>query len=296
MRTWEQKMSLKDQAAHLTMTRPHLMSHDSAARILGLPMLHPPGPLVHVTRFGVGGSRTQDGVKHHLTRLGLLGTTNRDSMRATSVARTALDLGREHGFVAGTVAIDAARQRGIEVADLESELIPMWCWPGITDARAALENSDPDAQSIGETLLRLFLCELGLGDVETQFPVQVGSTVFWCDLRVGRQLYEFDGKLKYLRPNVGGVAEKDPAEVVWEEKRRQDAICAQQLGMSRVVWDELFGTQRSRLGVRLRAEHAGTTELFGDRLPDALANNAKRLRKARQELAQRNRATRQRQL
>ena len=38
------------------MTRPHVMSHDSAARALGIPMLRPARELSHITRPGVGGS------------------------------------------------------------------------------------------------------------------------------------------------------------------------------------------------------------------------------------------------
>ena len=77
-------------------------------------MLRPEQDLVHITRFGVGGSRTEEGVKHHLTRLGLLGTTVVDTMRVTGVARTALDIGREHGFQHGVVACDAAMQLGVD--------------------------------------------------------------------------------------------------------------------------------------------------------------------------------------
>ncbi len=41
---------LRDLAAHLSMTTDHLMSHDSAARALGIPMLRPAHELSHITR------------------------------------------------------------------------------------------------------------------------------------------------------------------------------------------------------------------------------------------------------
>lgn len=50
---------LHDVAVHLTMSCEHLMSHDSAARALGIPMLRAAEELSHVTRLGVGGGRTR---------------------------------------------------------------------------------------------------------------------------------------------------------------------------------------------------------------------------------------------
>jgi hypothetical protein len=271
---FEGAMALQDRAAHLTMTRPHLMSHDSAARAHGLATLHPKQALVHITRFGVGGSRTEEGVKHHLTRLGLLDSTVIDGMRVTGLSRTALDLGREHGFVAGTVACDAALQRGVLPSDFDSDLGLMTYWPGVTRARAAAAAADPGAESVGETLTRILLESLGLGVPETQFPILVGSTVFWADLRIGCHLFEFDGRVKFLRPALGGIADRPVEDIVWEEKRRQDAICAEGLGMSRVVWEELFGPARRRTADRLCAEYAVTARRFGDELPEHLARFA----------------------
>src|SRR5688572_28390888 len=50
---WTARPIAHDWAAHLTMTRQHVMSHDSAGRAYGLSTLRPSGPLIHVTRPGV---------------------------------------------------------------------------------------------------------------------------------------------------------------------------------------------------------------------------------------------------
>ena len=104
---YDEQAALRDRAVHLTMKTEHLMSHDSAARALGIPMLHPKHELSHVTREGVGGSRTERGVKHHLTRLGLLNTVELDGMTVTGPARTAVDLGRKPGLTEAVVRLDA---------------------------------------------------------------------------------------------------------------------------------------------------------------------------------------------
>lgn len=271
----------RDLAAHLTMTTPHLMSHDSAARSLGLPMLRAKQDLVHITRYGVGGTRTEHGVKHHMTQIGLLNTRLVDGMRVTGPARTALDLAREHGFVCGTVACDAALERGLTVEDLEAELVPMWCWPRVTQARAAVAHTRPGAESPGETLTRLLLVELDIGAPETQFPVRIGEGVAWTDLRVGCHVFEFDGRVKYRRPEDGGVAHKPVEEIVWAERTRERLVCAEGLGMSRVVWDDLFGTARELTKARLRQEYEQTAARFGTTLPEHLARSAAEIRMRR---------------
>ena len=83
---------LRDLAAHLAMDLPHVLSHDSAAEALGLPLVGVPRTLSHVTRRGVTGSRSEHGVKHHLGRKvpGDLVVTR--GVVVTGWARTSLDL------------------------------------------------------------------------------------------------------------------------------------------------------------------------------------------------------------
>ncbi len=273
---------LRDLAVHLTMQTEHLMSHDSAARALGIPVFRPRRELSHITREGVGGSRTERGVKHHLTRLGILHTVRVDGMRVTGPARTAIDLAREHGPVAGVIACDhvlnARAGHHLDKRDLRAVTATMWCWPGSTAARAAIDLADPGAESVGETLTRLLVDELGLGVCETQFPVRIGDSVVWTDLRVGCHVFEFDGRVKYRDRSRGGVADRAIEDIVWDERERQRKICAEGLGMSRVTWDELFGAERARTKLRLASEYAVTVARFGELLPPHLASFAERMR------------------
>jgi len=141
-------------------------------------------------------------------------------------------------------------------------------WPNVTVVRAARHLADPGAESVGETLARLLVTELGLGRPETQFGLTDGTRTVWCDLRIGRQLFEFDGKLKYLPPQEGGVATRDPGEVLWSEKQRQDWVCGFKLGMSRIVWDDLWGDRRRLALARLARECADTAARFGKSIDD----------------------------
>jgi hypothetical protein len=253
-------------AVALSACREGVLSHGSAAAAHGLPLRPRWRQLVHVTRPDVHGSRTEGGVKHHLGKLGDPDAVVVAGLVVTSLARTAVDVAREHGYEDGVVAVDAARRLGVPRPDLDAVLGPMANWPHVTVARAAVEVSDGGAQTIGESLLRLIVLELGLGVPQTQFRITEGGRWADVDLRLGRHLFEFDGRIKYRGREQGGVADRPPEEVVWLEKKREDWIRRADggYGMSRVVWSELFGPARRHTVRRLGEEVAQTWRRFGD--------------------------------
>jgi hypothetical protein len=261
----EGRYALRVRAATLAQVRAGVPSHGSAAVLLEMPTRPRWRELVHVTRPGVTGSRTENGVKHHLAAYGEADVTTAGGQRVLALARTAVDIGREHGFEDGVVACDAALRMGVPRAALARALLPMTYWPHVTRARAAVEVADAGAQNVGESLLRLMVLELGIGRPETQYVVTEGSRRAEVDLRVGRHLFEFDGRVKYVDREHGGVADRPVTQVLWEEKQREDWLRRVYggHGMSRVVWDELFGEARRRTLRRLRAEYRQTQERFG---------------------------------
>jgi hypothetical protein len=272
-----QQPRLRDHAAHLVMQAPHVMSHDSAGRAHQLSMLAPKHELVHVTRPGVGGSRTEHGVKHHLSRLPPVGVTIIDGLPVAGLVRTALDIGREHGFEAGTVACDDVLRQGLPRREFEEQLTTMWCWPHITRSRAAVDHADAGAESAGETLARLLVTQLGRGRPRTQFPVRIGDRVAWCDLILGRLVFEFDGRIKYVRQQDGGVAKQPVEQVIWDEKKRERLVRGEGLGMSRIVWDDFYGKGREQALARLEAEVTLTETQLGTVLPEHLERFAREM-------------------
>lgn len=259
---------LRIRAAHRGLRRSRVVSHSSAALVLDLPILRTHDDLIHVTKYGAPRARVRHGIKHHQARYRLDEVVTFDGLPVLGLARTALDVAREFGFTAGVCAIDAARQRGVTLRDLAACRKAMWHWPRVTIVDEAITSSDPSAESLGETLTRLVLDEIGLGPVDTQFELR--DTTGWarCDMRVGRHLFEFDGAIKLRRPERGGVADRAPEDVVAAEKRRQDWVCGFHLGRSRVTWDELWGAQREQLKIRLRREYDATVALFGTSIDD----------------------------
>lgn len=271
---------LRARAAILTMRRAWVLSHDSAAHELGLAILTPKHPLVHITRPGFTGAWTEYGVKHHLARFRPDQVVEVNGVPALDAARTAVDIGRERGTTHGLVACDAALRMGVPRSALAAAFEPMHHWPNVTSARTAVDLADPGAQDPGESLTRELVLELGLGPVETQFPLWIGDRVAWCDLRVGCHMFEFDGRIKYQRIEDGGVAVR-PEDAIWAEKKRERLISAEGLGVSRVIWEDFWGDRRRLAKQRLRAEYDITVARFGAELPARLARAAAEIRAQR---------------
>lgn len=259
-------------AVTLSMRVDHVLSHDSAAHAWGLPLLRPALPLVHVTRPGVLGSRTEHGVKHHLERRGLDATYALDGLEVTGLERTGLDVAREHGWLPGVVTMDGALRLGADPVLVEAILAGMWSWPGVRQARRATQLSRLGAETALETLGRGMAVELGLPEGIAQFPVAVTGGVAWCDLLVGCHVFEFDGRRKYRDREVGGDATRRAEAVVWDEKVREADVRANGLGVSRHFWHDCWGAGRRAGLQRMLAEYETTCRRLGTEPPaDVLA-------------------------
>jgi hypothetical protein len=256
-------------AAHRSLTEPHAVSHVSAALVLGLRFLRPKERLIHVTKLKGPRTRIRAGIKHHQSRCLIPVVEQVRGLPVLTPARTSLDIAREDGFEAGVVVIDAVRHGGTTLAELEAHLEPMRHWPHVSVVREALAFSDAGSESVGESLMRILVDELELDlPMETQFELRDPTGWARCDLRVGRHVFEFDGGIKYRSPERGGVASTDPDRVLLAEKQRQDWVCGFHLGMSRVVWDELWGLRRQRTKARLRREFDATVARYGTDISD----------------------------
>ena len=149
-----------------------------------------------------------------------------DGFLVTHPARTALDMARLHGVWPGMAACDAALRQGVTRADLERAAELMRGWPHKRRIDRAIELADPGAESYLESLARGLVIELGVGTPQTQFGITDGNREAWCDLRLGRHLFEADGLLKY---------DEDPQGALREEKARQDFLSGFKLGASRIT-------------------------------------------------------------
>ncbi len=263
-----QRELLADRAGSLRVRPAHVMSHRSAARLLGLDVLREREPYTHLTRPGVVGSHLRHGVKHHLAPYRVGQVVEVDGVPLLDAARTALDITREQGFLAGLVAADGALRIGTTRADLREAASAMTSWPHVTVVREVVASASPLADSVAETLGRHFVTELSYGVPQCQFGLSADGRVAWCDLRLGRHFFEVDGRVKYRPVEQGGLAARAPEDVLWAEKERQDFVTGFKTGVSRLTWADFFGSRRARALERCRREFLDTCARFGTDVGD----------------------------
>lgn len=254
---------LRIRAAQLVLRCDHVVSHDSAALVHRLGVPDARTALVHVTRRKVHGDAVRAGVKHHLAPYAPEQVVVIDGLRVLDRARTALDMAREHGLVAGVACTDAALRAGTTRAELASARAAMWCWPGSRTMDRSLDLADPGAESWLESEGRVLVTSLGLGRPQTQFGLTDGGRTVWCDLRIGRHVFELDGWIKYLPDSD---ASRSPAQILREEKERQDFITGFKLGVSRITAADCRNWPRTSR--RLLREYADTCARFGTDISD----------------------------
>lgn len=251
-------------ATHTLRAQDYVFSHDSAALLLGMPLPDARNGLVHITRAKVHGDAMRAGVKHHLAPYSGDDVVVIDGLRVLGAGRTALDMAREHGLVAGVAGCDFALRTGVRRSQLRKLSADMWCWPFSRVIAEAIDLADPGAETWIESEGRVFLHQLGLGRPHTQVGLSDGHRTVWIDARIDRHFFEFDGAVKYAEANPSGLA---PSEVVRKEKQRQDFITGFKTGVSRLVTYDLRDGRRAA-EARVLREYGDTCARFGTDISD----------------------------
>ena len=118
-------------------------------------------------------------------------------VRATSPARTALDLARLVWRFDALAALDQFLRAGVGRAELLAELDRFRGYRGVIQARALVPLADPRAESVAESALRLHWYDAGLPPPELQVWVHdaAGVAVYRLDLALpeARFAAEYDG-------------------------------------------------------------------------------------------------------
>jgi len=127
-------------------------------------------------------------------------------------------------------------------------------WPGAPQARRVVAFADGRAESVGESRSRVAIARAGLPVPELQRPVLHAGGTASADFGwpQHRTVGEFDGKAKYQRMLRPG---QTPADAVYEEKLREDAIRAQGWEVVRWHWADLrdFAPTAASIRDRFRA-------------------------------------------
>ena len=138
-----------------------VVSHQSAAVVLGAPMAPALLDRVHVTRNRRHGGRIKANLQVHCAPVDLV--AERDTVLVTTPARTIVDLARTVAFEPAVVVGDAlCRDFGVTVAALAAELEAARGRRGIDAARRVIDFLDPRSRGVDHSRIRVLLQRLGL--------------------------------------------------------------------------------------------------------------------------------------
>lgn len=249
---------LEVRAALLHVDEPAVASHWSAATLLQLDMHEPDLAVVHLTRGDSHSPRREGGIHHHAGRLDPEEIVVVGGIQVTCPARTVVDLARlpaATSYHSALVAADSALRSGLDPERLRAQLLTQTDWPGARTAARVVVDADGRSESVGETLCRAALTELGLPcpELQTEVPNRDGSVFARTDFYWPghRTVAEFDGKVKYFR---GGQDVEVLGDQIWREKRREDRLRSEYgLEVVRIVWADLLPGSRIALAHRIRA-------------------------------------------
>jgi hypothetical protein len=156
---------------------------------------------------------------HHVTLI--------DGLPSTSAARTVVDLARMSTLEGGVVSADSALRMGLTTSE-ELLAVGTECrsWPGGVRALRAVAFANALAESPLESVSRVAFARMGLPTPELQVEIRdaagiVGRLDFYWNAQ--RTAGEADGRSKY-----------DDAQVLWDEKRREDRL--RETGLEVVRW------------------------------------------------------------
>lgn len=211
-------------AAAQTLASGTVFSHESAAALLGLPVLRQTEQ-VHVIADRASGGRSQLDVVRHCLGLEAVEPWAVEGVLVTSPARTVLDLAAGRTFEAAVVAGDGMLRLHPEQRQELDELVEWFGGRrGAGKVRRAAAFFDGASGSPGESVSRVRMHAAGFVAPVLQFEVRTGphrdfTDFAWPD---DGAVGEFDGEVKYRedRYRAGGTAE----DVVIREKNRENRI------------------------------------------------------------------------
>lgn len=243
------------------------VSHLSAAAMHGLPLVGAWPRTVHVLEPLASGGGSAPLLTRH-RGVPQAETVMVDGVRVTALARTLADVAVCEPLARSVPALDAALRQARRAAEAQAvrhgsawgstrvrEAGRMGEEPARSALRTELEQLAPRrwraraeralafangaADSVGESLSRVRFLELGfeIPELQVRFDGADGHDAFAdCYWRGVRKIGEFDGEHKYLR---GAILKpgQDPGEIVFREKRREDALRRQVDSVSRWTWD-----------------------------------------------------------
>jgi hypothetical protein len=189
-----------------------------------------------------------------------------EGILVTGLARTTVDVARGPDLARAVAIADAALSPRTRLAlrapaatpDLEGELAAVPFRHGEARARHVVDFADGRSESAGESVSRVTIDRIGLPSAVLQHEFRTGGRTigrvdfWWPEDGVAG---EFDGRGKYLDPRLRGG--RSAEQVVYDEKRREDAIRSRPEVRSFARWGWAEAASPAALAAILRGAGVG---------------------------------------
>ncbi|NYJ21023.1 hypothetical protein [Glaciibacter psychrotolerans] len=245
---------MRIQAALRTRRDDVVVSHVSAARLWGLPILGRWPLEVHLKPLGGRIRESKNGIIWHHDAFANDEVVELDGVLVTSRLRTLVDLARSSSFASAVATLDAGlssrfalpngqQGRLLLKEDMLEEIARLGPVRGCRAARLATNFADGDSGSVGESASRanIYLSGMPAPRLQVSYPREDGGNditdfTWKKEDHIQRMplLGEFDGFVKYTRSQY--LKGRTIEDVVWEEKVREDRLRAPGRAMSRWLW------------------------------------------------------------
>ena len=261
----DERYDLRIAAVVATRRSDVVLSHHSAARLLGLPLIDWP-TAVHITEPQSSRRRSKNGVIVHRRELRTDDVAEVGGFKVTGLLRTLVDLSCEASFRDAVAALDHARREFGSACSIEVllEALELQGSRQVRRAVRSIEFSTDSSMSPLESLSRVVIAELGFPAPELQKEIRTAAgprfADFWWEEE--RILGECDGRAKYRDERY--TAGRSADDVVGQEKLRENELSDSRARLVRWTWRDCMKPER--LATRLRA--AGLRQIRPGRKPE----------------------------
>lgn len=239
-------------------------SHQSAAALHRFDLWGADLKAVHVTRRDGLRGRHEAGIVFHGGRIPEDEIVIVDGYPVTAPARAAVEASSVLSVEAAMIVASAALRDAITKPELFALIDGFDHWPGMRSARLAITLADGELETVGEVRSLFMMWRHRVPHPQMQVEIRsadgtpIGRLDFWWDRF--RHAGEFDGLLKYgrLNPHRGHHA----GQVLVDEKRREDALRGEGMGMTRWTWADLEPTRAAATAARLTRDIERSAKLF----------------------------------
>ncbi|MHA7270775.1 hypothetical protein [Arthrobacter sp. HLT1-20] len=252
-----QKYRMQIQAVHELALRRPIFARESAAQIMGLPLISIPNQVQTLVPPGQGGGRSSNGVRRLEALAGDPPPWEMHGLLLTPPVQTARDMAVRLPLVQSLPAMDRLLAQRILPGSpvnvpltfqADHVLAAIELLPNATArtrAQRVLAVADGKSQSAGESWSRAIMIEQGfpIPGLQREFRDGLGRIGFpdfdWEEFKT---LGEFDGHEKYSAQRY--LKGRSPAQIVIEEKNRENRLRALGYRVVRWEWQDLRNPQR----------------------------------------------------